>query len=83
MTKTMIASVLVASTMMLNSAYALPPNKGHWRSHATNPKAIAALQARAETRDLTSPWPTVSTSSRDGWEDRSAFYQGPTYVGRY
>jgi hypothetical protein len=83
MTRTLIACVLVTSTLMLNSAYAHSPNKAHWHSHASNPKTIAALQARAETRDLASPRPTVLSSSHDRWEDRSVFYQGPTYVGRY
>jgi hypothetical protein len=83
MTRTLIAYILVASTLMLNSAYAHSPNKAHRQSHASNPKTIAALQARAETRDLASHRPTVLSSSHDRWEDRSVFYQGPTYVGRY
>jgi len=83
MTKTMIAAVLAASMLVLNGAYAAPLNKSRWRPHVSDVGAIAARQARAEARDLTSHWPTVSTSNRDSWEDRSVFYQGPTYVGRY
>jgi hypothetical protein len=83
MTRTLIAYILLASTLMLSSAYAHSSNKAHWRSHASNPKTIAALQAHAETRDPASPRPTVLSSSHDRWEDRSVFYQGPTYVGRY
>jgi hypothetical protein len=81
MTKTLVACVLVTSTLMLGSAYAHP--KAHGQSHASNPKTIAALQARAETRDLASPSQPALSSSHDRWEDRSMFYQGPTYVGRY
>ena len=83
MTRILIACVLVTSTLMLNSAYAHSSNKAHRHSHASNPKTIAALQARAQTRDLASPRPTVLSLSHDSWEDRSVFYQGPTYVGRY
>ena len=81
MTKTLVACVLVTSTLMLGSAYAHP--KAHGQSHASNPKTIAALQARAETQDLASRRPTDLSSSHNRWEDRSVFYQGPTYVGRY
>ncbi len=83
MTRTLIACVLATSTLTLSSAYAHPPNKTSWHSHASNPKTIAALQARAEARDLASPRPSVLNSSHERWEDRSVFYQGPTYVGRY
>ena len=83
MTRTLIACVLVSSTLMLNSADAHSPNKAHSHSHVSNPKTIAALQARAETRSQASPRPNVLSSSHDRWEDRSVFYQGPTYIGRY
>lgn len=83
MTRTLIACVLATSTLILSSAYAHTPNKARWHSHASNPKTIAALQARAETRDLALPRGTFLSSNHDRWEDRSVFYQGPTYVGRY
>jgi len=79
MTRTLIACVLATSTLTLSSAYAHSPNK----ARASNPKTIAALQTRAEARELASPRPTVLSSSHDRWEDRSVFYQGPTYLGRY
>ena len=82
MTRTLIACVLATSTLMLNSADA-HSSKARWHSHASNPKTTVALQARAEARDLASPRPTVLNSGHDRWEDRSVFYQGPTYVGRY
>ena len=83
MTRTLIACVLATSTLMLSNAYAHSPNKARWHGHASNPKTTAALQARAEARDLASPRPTVLNSGHDRWEDRSVFYQGPTYVGHY
>jgi len=75
MSKTMIAAVVTASTLVLNAAYAAPANKGHARSAAGKLSRITEQQARSYAR-------TVSPK-RDGWEDRSIFYQGPTYVGRY
>ena len=48
--------------------------------------ASAAQNKRSDSppaRDSMSAETSISAPTGDGWENRSMFYQGPTYIGRY
>jgi len=71
MSKTMIAAALAALMLSANGAAAAAKYK-----HA----AVGSKAAQAYARDLGS---VSAQSSRNDWDNRSPFYRGPTYIGRY
>jgi len=81
MYKTMITA-LATSALMLNTAFAAPQNQRYDRPAASQLGGDADARA-LHSRDSMSARASASMSTRDGLENRSMFYQGPTYIGRY
>jgi hypothetical protein len=72
MTKTMIAAALAALMLSATGASAASKHKQHI--------AAGSKATQAYARDLGA----VSAQSSGGdWDNRSLFYRGPTYIGRY
>ena len=61
--------VLATSALIIGAASAAPKAKSH-----AAVKAHRLDSARSAYASTTTP---------DGWESRSIFYRGPTYIGRY
>jgi uncharacterized membrane protein len=78
MSKTMIATALAALMLSATGASAAAASAATKHKHHV---AVGSKAAQAYARDAGSAANTLST--RDDWDNRSLFYRGPTYIGRY
>jgi hypothetical protein len=80
MHKMLIAAMLATSAVMASAAQAAP--KGMHNTSAVRHLATLSQLRAVYGQMPTSGDPTVTAPNRD-WENRSLFYRGPTYIGRY
>lgn len=76
MSKTMIAAALAALMLSATGAAAAAAPAATKHKHV----AVGSKATQAYARDLGA---ASAQSSRDDWDNRSSFYRGPTYIGRY
>jgi uncharacterized membrane protein len=77
MSKTMIATALAALMLSATGASAAAASAATKHKHHV---AVGSKAAQAYARDAGA---LSVQSSRDDWDNRSLFYRGPTYIGRY
>jgi len=80
MSKTLMPVVL-ATLMLAASGASAAPKRSDASATSTVLSRVVTPQAGAYARELASSSKGAGLS--DGWNDRSLFYQGPTYIGRY
>jgi hypothetical protein len=77
MYKTMIAALSMLA-LMYSAASAAPKHNGN------NHRAVNHVgELRIPNGGASTARANMSVPTRDSWENRSVFYQGPTYIGRY
>lgn len=77
MSKTMIAAALAALMLSATGASAAAASAAIKHKHHV---AVGSKATQAYAHDLGA---ASAQSSRDDWDNRSSFYRGPTYIGRY